>query len=206
MIHSQNIELNLDTLLIMTQKDALNFLLNRRSCGRLIEPGPTIEQLELMIRAASRAADHANLEPWRFIVLEGEQRQILANALLASAQSEDEQLEEVKRKKILSKPFRAPMIIVAVSKNIEHPKVPVWEQELATAASVQNLLNAAYILELGAYWRTGAAVFSEKVKNALKLSKLETMVGFIYLGTPHSALPSPKPTDEWQQLIQFGVD
>ncbi len=189
----------------MNQKTALDFLINRRSCGRLVEPAPSSEQLEMMFRAAFRAADHAGLTPWRFIVLAGDDRALLGGAMLASAMLENPQLERGRQQKIESKPFRAPMVVVAVSSNLEHPKVPVWEQELATAAAVQNLINAAFIQGQGAYWRTGSAAFSDTVKRALKIGLQEAIVGFIYLGSPKSAMPVAKSTDKWKNSVKFGL-
>ena len=190
----------------MNQKTALDFLINRRSCGRLVEPSPNAEQLELMFRAASRGADHASLVPWRFIVLEGDDRAVLGDAMLASAIADNPQLELVRQEKIKAKPFRAPMVVIAISKNLEHPKVPFWEQELATAAAVQNMINAAYILGQGAYWRTGSAAFSDIVKQALEVESQEAIIGFVYLGAPKSDLPAPKSTDDWKQSVKFGFN
>jgi len=190
----------------MKLENNLAFLLNRRSCGRLTEPAPNKEQLEMLIRTASRAADHASLVPWRFIVLEGDDRAVLGDAMLASAMADNPQLEFGRHEKIKAKPFRAPMVVIAISKNLQHPKVPVWEQELATAAAVQNLINAAYILGQGAYWRTGSAAFSSIVKQALKIKAEEAIVGFIYLGAPKSEMPAPKSTDDWQDSVKFGLN
>ncbi len=189
----------------MNQKTALDYLINRRSCGRLEEPAPSSEQLELMFRAASRASDHASLMPWRFIVLAGDDRALLGEAMLASVLMENPQLEVARQEKLKSKPFRAPMVVIAVSCNLEHPKVPVWEQELATAAAVQNLINAAFIQGQGAYWRTGSAASSDTVKRALKIGLQEAIVGFIYLGSPKSAMPVAKSTDKWKNSVKFGL-
>jgi nitroreductase len=97
------------------------------------------------------------------------------------------------------------MVVIAVSKNLQHPKVPVWEQQLATAAAVQNMINAAFIIGVGAYWRTGSATFSDIVKQALDITREESIVGFVYLGTPKSELPAAKSTDNWQSSVKFGV-
>jgi nitroreductase len=52
--------------------DALDALLTRRSSPRLTTPAPNDEQLNLLISAALRAADHALLRPWRFLSISGE--------------------------------------------------------------------------------------------------------------------------------------
>ena len=57
--------------------DTLTALTTRVSAPRLEAPGPSDEQLDMLLRAAIRAPDHGLLRPWRFIVLQGRQRERL---------------------------------------------------------------------------------------------------------------------------------
>src|SRR5690554_7885116 len=59
-------------------------------------------------------------------------------------------------------PTRAPLMIISVCSSKEHPKVPLVEQLHSTAASTQNIINAAWALGLGAIWRTGSPAHNEK--------------------------------------------
>ncbi len=182
----------------------LEKLLNRRSSARLVDPSPTHKQLELLIRAALRAADHASLQPWEFLVFDGDNRTILGDALVQGALANDADLSLEQQHKVKNKCYRAPLILIAVSKNKQHPKVPVWEQELSTAAACQNILNAAYMMGLGAYWRTGSAVFNPVVSKALGIQQPARIVGFIYLGTPHNnKLPTTRANDNWRDFVRF---
>jgi hypothetical protein len=45
---------------------------------RLVEPGPSAEQLEALLSLAAAAPDHGLLMPWRFILVPAGQRQHLA--------------------------------------------------------------------------------------------------------------------------------
>ena len=63
--------------------DTITALTTRVSSPRLDQPGPSDEQLDLLLRAAIRAPDHGLLRPWRFIVLEGEQRERLGDIMEA---------------------------------------------------------------------------------------------------------------------------
>ncbi|GAA5317935.1 MAG: nitroreductase family protein [Candidatus Pelagadaptatus aseana] len=137
-----------------------------------------------MFKAALRAADHGCLRPWRFLVLEGEALDNLGQLFLKAAQADEPQLNEVQQSRYLKMPKRAPLMIVAISKNQEHPKVSVLEQQMAVAAATQNLITAAFAQGVGAYWRTGAMAESAVVKEGLGIKQEETIVGFIYLGTP----------------------
>ena len=57
-------------------QDTIELLSKRRSskAAMLAEPGPAPQQLETILTAASRVPDHKKLEPWRFIVFEGDAR------------------------------------------------------------------------------------------------------------------------------------
>jgi len=179
-------------------------LLNRRSVPYLDNPAPNFEQLEILLRCALRAADHGNLKPWRFIYLEGNDRIILSQAMLQAGLEVEPDMAQYKKDKLMNKVYRAPAILIAVSRNIEHPKVPVIEQQMATSAAVQNILNAAYSLNIGAYWRTGASCLSKIVKKALNIEVQENIVGFIYLGKEKHPGTS-KSTDDWRNCLQMGI-
>ncbi len=186
-------------------KELLQLLITRRSEPLLTHPAPSVEQTELMIRAALRAADHARLQPWYFIVLQGSNRDVLGEAMLQGALAKDAELPVARQNKIKSKVLRAPQIIIAVSKNTPHSKVPAWEQQLSAAAACQNIINAAFALELGAYWRTGSAVLNPLVKKILGVAESESIIGFIYTGTPQKPSRIVKNTDNWQDFVRFSL-
>ena len=67
--------------------DALEVIETRASAVRLEAPGPSPEHLERILKSAIRAPDHDRLNPWRFVVIEGAAREILAgHGRLAKAQ------------------------------------------------------------------------------------------------------------------------
>ncbi|WP_439133677.1 nitroreductase family protein [Pseudomaricurvus sp.] len=178
--------------------EATELLLNRVSCGKLTEPAPTAEQREVMYRAALRAADHGNLQPWRFLEVEGEGLERLGELYAKAALQDDPNLSDVQRERFRKMPLRAPLVIVAIAKKIEHPKVPHIEQILATGAAAQNLINGAFAVGVGAYWRSGAMAEHPEVKQGLGLEEGEQIIGFIYLGTrsaPLKTAPKPDPAD-----------
>ncbi|HMK11048.1 MAG TPA: nitroreductase family protein, partial [Acidimicrobiales bacterium] len=67
--------------------DVLAAITLRRSTGRLSPPGPTREQLTTILDAAACAPDHGTLQPWRFVVLEGDAKEAFG-AVLAAAYRE----------------------------------------------------------------------------------------------------------------------
>ncbi|MFT4861089.1 MAG: nitroreductase [Pseudohongiellaceae bacterium] len=183
--------------------DALTALHTRTSSPRLIEPGPTAPQMKNLLCAALRAADHALLQPWRFLSIGGESRAKLGALFVAAAVLENSELSTSEKAKIGAKAMRAPLILVVVASPKAHFKVPEIEQKLSAAAATQNILLAAFAQGLGAVWRTGDMAYSATVKQGLGLAPEESIIGFIYLGTssaPARTLAEVDPADflhEW---------
>jgi nitroreductase len=163
--------------------DAIEMLQNRVSAPVLMEPAPTPEQLQEMLKAARRAPDHGNLLPWRFMIIEGEARNALAQLYLKAGKASNPELPEDKAEKLLKMPLRAPTILVAIASVQEHPKVPDVEQVITAGCAAQAAIQAAYAMGLGAMWRTGEMAFNDVVKAGLGLTANEQIIGFIYLGS-----------------------
>lgn len=171
---------------------ALDAIHTRRSHVRLVEPAPQGADLEALLAAAAAAPDHGRLRPWRFYTLAGDTKdafgQVLADAYRRRCEFEGVEPDGTKLTKERTKLGRAPLVVVAGCVPVESP-IPEIEQILATAAAVQNLLLAATALGYGSMWRTGDPVYDPTVKVALGLRSGDTIVGFIYLGTPLGATP-----------------
>ncbi len=175
--------------------DLLTGIESRTSAVKLTEPAPTREHIERIIGAGARAPDHGRLRPWRFVVLQGEARRTLADAMAEmlrrkNPQATAEDLDGERRK-----PMRAPTIVV-VAAHITPGKIPEVEQVLAVGAAVQNMMLAAQALGYGAMWKTGAAAYDAGVKQVLGLAAEDHIVALLYLGTTAVAGPRvPSPTE-----------
>jgi len=176
--------------------DAIDVLFARRSTGRLTEPGPTAEDLDLILRAAGAAPDHEALRPWRFVVLAGEAKEafgtVLAEAYDARCAAAGTSLVAAKREKELTKLGRAPVVVTVGCVPVAS-RVPEVEQIAAASAAAQNALLAATALGFGSMWRTGDPCYDEHVKRALGLGPTDHLLGFLYLGTVRS---EPLPPNE----------
>jgi nitroreductase len=164
--------------------DALTALKTRTSSPRLTSPGPTPQQMQVLYQSAVRAADHALLQPWRFIAIEGDSRDRLGDLFVKASLVTNPDMSDAEQDRLSAKALRAPLVLVVVASVTEHPKVPAIEQKLSAAAATQNILLAAFAQNLGAVWRTGELAYSTTVKEGLGLSPQEDIIGFIYLGTP----------------------
>jgi nitroreductase len=172
----------------MSTESILSVLHQRVSVGDLSDPAPTAAQREAIYRAALRAPDHGLLRPWRFLWVEGEQREALADIFVTVEEQLAGSLTDAQRSKIAARPLRAPLVLLVIAKIQPHPKVPELEQMLSTAAAVQNMLVAAHALGVGAMWRTGLITYEPLLATKLGLAADERLLGFLYLGTPRGAL------------------
>jgi nitroreductase len=154
-----------------------------------------VDALHEVFKAAARAPDHGKLQPWRFLVIQAEGLVQLGNIFVDALRISSVDISPSLIEKAKNMPLRAPMIIVAIAKCQEHPKVPQQEQIIACGAATQNLLGALFALEFGAVWRTGDLAYDKHVQQSLGLSGTEQIIGFIYVGTPVHAIPPPPVVD-----------
>lgn len=182
--------------------DALKTLLERVSAPQLTGPDVTETQLQTLIQAALRAPDHAWLRPSRYIAVQGEAREALGRIFL-QATPHWRELSEEKQRKLQNMPLRAPLLLVAVCKVQSHPKVPREELLLSTGAGVQNILNAAWAMGLGAIWRTGDLAYNDQVKQGLELATDEEIVGFVYVGHVNCRLKQAPQLDSADFLTKW---
>lgn len=174
--------------------DGLQLLLNRRSAARLTEPAPEGEVLNNIIRAGLRAPDHGGLQPWHFVLIQGEGRQRFSALLRQIAVNEKQQQQAVD--KAIQAPFRAPLIIAVLARCQPSAKVPQWEQIVSAGCAVMAMQMAAQAQGFNGIWRTGHWCEHPQVQQALGCSAQDKIVGFLYLGTPQlKKQPAPSAPD-----------
>lgn len=173
----------------------------RQSIGHLVEPAPNSEQLEKAFLAALTAPDHHRLKPTRFVIIPEDQRdafgELLSQALADMGQTEVAQLERVKHH-----PYRAPLLVLALTQFVDHAKVPYFEQTLSTGAAIQNFLLSLQSQGFSTMWRSGAVVESKHFKQALMLGENDLISGIIYIGTAVKAIP-PRTEINTHDFVRF---
>lgn len=179
--------------------NAIDLLLNRNSAARLTEPAPTGAAREQIFRAALRAPDHGRLRPWRFLVVEGDDRLRFGELLAEVNAVDDPALDAAARGRIRDKALRAPLLVLVTARLREHPKVPEIEQLLSAGCAALNMLLAAEALGFGGMWRSGAVIYRPETLRGLGLDpERERLVGVLYLGTvlgERKPLPEEDPAD-----------
>lgn len=184
--------------------DALDSLITRQSAKTYGETAPSKEHLAQVLQAAVRAPDHGRLRPWRFMLIEGNQRRKLGELLAASALRRVPGLSEGDLQRERDKALRAPLIIVTACRVVPGTKVPAIEQLMAAGAATQNILLALHALGYAAAWKTGEAAYDTEVKKALGLAAEDHIVGFVYTGGGMGATFAPgKPASVQDAMLDF---
>jgi nitroreductase len=181
--------------------DALDALNSRATAKTYGDTPPTKEHLAQVLQAAVRAPDHGRLRPWRFMLIEGNQRRKFGDMLAASALRRVPGLSAGDLQRERDKAMRAPLIIVVACRAVTGTKVPVIEQILAAGAAAQNILLALHALGYAAAWKTGDAAYDVEVKKALGLAADDHIVGFMYTGGGMGATFSPGKTASVQDAM-----
>jgi nitroreductase len=164
-------------------------ILGRSSAKKFSERLPTRAEVEELLRAAVRAPDHGLLAPWRFLVLAGDARGVLGDAMKAALLERMPEADSDTQERERSKAFRSPVLIVVAAKSVDHPKVPEIEQLVAVGAAVQNMWLRARELGLGMAWKTGSHAYHPGVKAALGLGAEDHLIGFLHVGEAISLAP-----------------
>ena len=190
----------------IASKEMIGWINSRRSMGNLDAPAPTHVQIEAAIGCAATAPDHKKLQPWRFIVTEGDARHELGRTLVQAAQEkavqEGEELSEKDIEKTHNMPLRAPMIITVVTKIQTHKKVPPFEQVLSAGAAVQNLILALKAQGFSTVWRTGLLCNEPAVKAYFNVGADDYVTAFVYTGTSPKDEATRKAM-EIEPLVRF---
>ena len=191
---------------------ALTTLKTRRSVGAaaLIEPAPTPHEIRQMLTIAARVPDHGGLVPWRFLLVEHDNRGKLAEALIdahaAAATTDDGAREQVPRvaQKLRVLFGQPPLVVLVISRPDPASHIAVSEQLASAGAVCMNLMNAAGTLGYASNWLTGWTASHPAARPVLGLADGETVVGIIPIGTAREQ-PADRPRPDLSQIVSSWV-
>ncbi len=163
-----------------------DYLSTRRTipAAQLGAPGPDSAALRAMLTIAARVPDHGKLAPWRFILFEKDRRAAVEE-LVRIAERHGNERERAQRIEKAKGFADAPVVVCVVSAaDPDHPKIPLWEQQLSAGAVCFNLLHAAAAHGFSAQWLTNWYAYDEEAMCFLGLTDGERVAGFVHIGTP----------------------
>jgi nitroreductase len=184
----------------MTVNAALrDYFLTRRSVGMafLREPGPSAEELRMILTIGTRVPDHGKLTPWRLILIAGDDRAKAGDKLAEIAKAKNPGIEDVQLDLERRQFLPAPLTIGVISTARPHPKIPEFEQLLSAGNVAFNIVNGAYALGFAAQWVTRWYAYDETAAQMLGAEAGERFVGFVHIGTPTATIEDrPRPALE----------
>jgi nitroreductase len=174
-------------------------LATRRSAKArdMIGPGPDAAQLRQILSAAMRVPDHGKLNPWRFIIVPADLRDVFADLLQQAYRAATPDAGRLELDSMAQFAKQAPTLVAVLSTPVPGSKIPVWEQQLSSGAACMNMLTAAHALGFVGSWLTGWPAYSDDVRDSLGGSARDRVAGFIFIGTASRDLDErPRPAYE----------
>jgi nitroreductase len=145
--------------------------------------GPEENELLDILSVAMRVPDHGKLHPWRFIILQGEARKKLGIQMADILKARNPNMDQSHYEQEANRFLRAHSIVFLISSPIlNHPKVPVWEQELGTGGLGYNITLAANAFGYIATWLSEWPSYDDEINELMGLAKHERMAGIFYIG------------------------
>lgn len=175
---------------------ALDFLRSRKSVPltQYKGPGPNEDQLAELLNIAARVPDHGRMEPWRFIIYQGEAALKAGDAIAELAVKRRGELPEAELERERNRLNRAPLAVGVISNVDSESHIPDWEQFLSAGAVAMNLVSAATAAGFAANWITGWFCDDEEGRKLIGLEPHERVAGIIHIGNYDVKVPDrPRP-------------
>ncbi|MGH3572645.1 MAG: nitroreductase family protein [Pseudonocardiaceae bacterium] len=157
--------------------DLTTAIRTRRSEMHLVPPAPSHEEFIELLELAALSPDHGRLRPWRLILLRQGARHELGMRL-------SRECGPARTSETATKPLRAPLLATLVFSPYPDHRIPEWEQLSAAVGVANAMMLLLHERGYGSIWRTGAHVSSPGARVMLKIAKHESLLGWLYIGTP----------------------
>lgn len=171
-------------------------LIETRRSGKprdMIAPGPDRAELDRILAAATRVPDHGKIAPWRFVIIDADQRVSLASLLTDAYRNEKPEAGRLELETLEQFSKQSQSLVIVISCPVEGSKIPLWEQELSAGAACMTMLHAAHALGYVGCWLTGWAAYSPSVRDAFA-GPGDRIAGFLFFGSPGRPLDErPRP-------------
>lgn len=181
----------------------LELLLRRRSVLAIKHspPGPSPDELDTLLRCATRVPDHGKLTPWRIRVYQGDSRITLGQALAQIYQQENPDASERQIDFQRQRPCHAPLLLIVSSCITQTEQIPRLEQVLSGGALCHTLLIAATALGYASQWLSEWPSQSPGVKQYLGIAEQDDILGMIYIGHCDET-PQDRPRPTLEEVVQ----
>lgn len=171
----------------------------RRSIRHFTHERVSDNDIDLLIEALRLSPSAHNRQNWVFKVLDGDEKDHLADIMLSLFDGDTSHLPSFCRtSRVTAKVIKgADRLILCLKEKDE-----LWDRLdlLSLGAAIENLCLQATSLGLGALWICDTVYTEEKILEAFSLEGLE-LVSAIALGHPAS-IPAPRPRKAKEEIIR----
>lgn len=184
--------------------------ISKRRSIRRFKPEPIPKELiEQVLEAGTLAPSGKNAQPWEFIVLEGEDKDQIAEFMIKGAEQPEVMGYNTSTAGHTAKVILRAQILIMVynfrqkrADEFTPLKKPVWSMDIQSiGAAVQNMLLTAVDLGLGGLWICDVFAAREEISDWL--GRDDELVAAVALGWPDQE-PAQRPRKPWQQLTHWG--
>jgi nitroreductase len=161
-----------------------NTIKNRRSIKPAMMNGNKIPNghVAALLELADWAPNHGNTQPWEFVVYADPAKFCAQHAELYKKSTAAEVFNPTTFNNLTHMGDNVSHIVIAIMKRGDLPKIPPFEEVLASSAAVQNLLIGATALNIASFWSTGGMTLRSEFKEFLELGEDDNVLGILYLG------------------------
>jgi len=164
----------------------LSKLIRERRSIHVFQNRPVpLDLIQDMLDTSVWVPNHKMTQPWRFVLVHGEGRATLANAVRAHARrmERDPDKQEQHARKLYDKFLGIPMYVAVIIK--ENPNALVREEDYASASCIiHNFSLLAWEQGIGLVWETYGLIYSPEFREALGVQPGEKIVGVMHIGYP----------------------
>lgn len=157
---------------------------NRRSVSLFEDRPVPVDLVRELLDVAVWAPNHGVTQPWRFILVCGESRRLIARANRVLAERWGDTATQAQRgQQAYDNMMAVPAFVVVVILEDQRP-LKREEDYAATCCVIQNFSLLAWEKGLGSVWKTYGLLFEESFREALKIQPGEKVVGVLHVGYP----------------------
>ncbi len=137
-----------------------------------------------ILKTADWAPTHGRTEPWRFYVYGPQQVKHFCenHAQICLNNKSGLVFDPEKIARIKQQGDRVSHIVLVAMQRTPQTKIPLVEELAATATAVGYILLQATALGISSLWSTGGCILKDDMKEYLKLSAEDQILGALFLG------------------------
>lgn len=189
--------------------DTSALLLDRRSIAPERFSGRTVhrEIVEQVLQHGTWAPNHGLTQPWRFhVFMDAAATRLMAALSEAYLVHAGEAGLAAKAEKIRARGTRCNAVVALGLAHDEAGRFPLWEDQAALAACVQNMYLMCTAHGIGGFWSTPGFLQHPLAVEALGLDDGVQGMGLFYLGYPEGEWPGKGHRKPLEYVTRWTTD